>query len=129
MKQWRTRELLERPGTRIAAVAKRRLGWSDRPASEHMALDPHDFDSILARHAARVAGQSPQPGEPTANDDVAALIDALRESRRELDDVRDLCEDLRASAELWATLYAANVERANAAEEERDRLAGVSRAK
>jgi hypothetical protein len=69
-----------------------------------------------------MAGQEPQAPAPTAADDVATLIDVVQDLRRELEEVRELNDDLRASAELWANLYTANVERANAAESERDRL-------
>lgn len=49
--------------------------------------------------------------------DVDALLAALEQAERELARLHEDNEDLRASSELWADLYTASVERANALEE------------
>src|SRR4051812_4995523 len=86
------------------------------------------LDAIRARSAARLAAQPSVPGEPTADDDIAALIAALQRAGAEADELKDRFEDLHASCELWARLYHANLVRATTAEAERDQLiaAGTS---
>ena len=76
---------------------------------------PIDIELIRARNEARRRGSG--PGDVACEVDVEALLDALAEAERELARLHEDNEDLRASAELWAELYTASVERANALEE------------
>ena len=75
-----------------------------------------DIELLRARNDARRRGDA--PGVDVASDvDIDALLEALDEAERELLRLREDNEDLRASAELWADLYTARLERANALEE------------
>ena len=63
------------------------------------------LDAIRARSAARLAARPFAPGEPTAEDDIHTLIDALQQAEAEADEadeVRGRFDDLHASSELWA---------------------------
>jgi hypothetical protein len=86
------------------------------------------LDAIRARSAARLSAQPFVPGDPTADDDIKALIDALQRAEADAEELKARFDDLHTSCELWARLYHANVLRANIAEAERDRViaAGAS---
>jgi hypothetical protein len=81
-----------------------------------------EIDSIRARHAARQAGQPLPPDTPSQDQDLTTLLDSVQEQADELARLGLMAEDLRASSELWARLYEANVLRANAREGERTYL-------
>jgi hypothetical protein len=72
-----------------------------------------DLEALRARNAAR------RQGHPTPISiclaDIDELVQALDAARAEVRRLREENEDLHASAELWANLYASSVERANAA--------------
>jgi hypothetical protein len=80
-----------------------------------------DVDAIRSRQAVRRGGGVAADG-PTPEEDVDTLLTAVTNAQRDVQRCEDLMEDLRASSELWARLYHANVSRANTAEAERDRL-------
>src|SRR4051812_17321120 len=82
-----------------------------------------DLNAIRDRSDTRRAGRTPDASAPSPEDDIASLISAVDALERELADTEETAADLRASAEIWARLYAANVTRANSAEAARDVLA------
>jgi hypothetical protein len=82
-----------------------------------------DVDDIRARHAARLGGQPPPPSTPTADEDLATLLARLQQCSDEVESLSAIGEDLRASSELWARLYEANLVRANNCEAERSQAA------
>jgi hypothetical protein len=89
-------------------------------AGDAMTFDPKlDLKAMRARYA---NPSVPQTGErdSSAASDVVALMEALDRAMERLGDVHEASGDLRASAEIWERLYAANVARANSAEAERD---------
>jgi hypothetical protein len=74
-----------------------------------------DIELLRARNEARRRGEA--SGANVADDvDIEALLEALEDAERELARLQEDNEDLRASAELWADLYEASLERANALE-------------
>jgi hypothetical protein len=81
-----------------------------------------DIDLLRARNDARRRGGGERP--PSAVD-VDDLLRALDDAQTELRQLKADRADLMASAELWADLYTATVDRANAAEEALRRLAEV----
>jgi hypothetical protein len=81
-----------------------------------------DIDTLRARNDARRSGRTEAPPSPA---DVEELLTALDDVQQELRRLTRDRADLLASAELWADLYAANVDRANAAEAVVRRLTDV----
>jgi hypothetical protein len=75
-----------------------------------------DLDALRARNAARRAQRASISSYEACLDDIDALLDALDSAHRELQLLKDEHADLEGSAEIWASLYAASVHRANAAE-------------
>ena len=74
-----------------------------------------DIELLRARNEARRRGDAPD-AHVACDVDIDALLEALDEAERELARLQEDNEDLRASAELWADLYTASLERANALE-------------
>jgi multidrug resistance efflux pump len=81
-----------------------------------------DIELLRARNDARRRGGGERP--PSAVD-VEELLRALDDAQTELRQLKADRADLMASAELWADLYSATVDRANAAEAVLRRLAEV----
>jgi hypothetical protein len=81
-----------------------------------------DIERLRARNDARRGGRSEAPPSPAEIDDLFRALDDVQEELRRMTEDR---ADLLASAELWADLYAASVDRANAAEAMLQRLADV----
>lgn len=75
-----------------------------------------DIELLRARNEARRRGDA-RDVDVACDIDIDALLDALHEAEGELVRLQEDNEDLRASAELWADLYAASLERANAQEQ------------
>lgn len=75
-----------------------------------------DIEMLRARNEARRQGCA-QGTHVACDVDIDTLLEALDEAERELARLQEDNEDLRASAELWADLYTASLERANALEE------------
>lgn len=76
-----------------------------------------DIEMLRARNEARRRGDA--ESHVACDVDIDALLEALDEAERELARLQEDNEDLRASAELWADLYAASLERANTLEQEK----------
>jgi hypothetical protein len=81
-----------------------------------------DIELLRARNDARRSGRTDMPASPA---DIDALLRELDDVQAELRRVTADRDDLVASAELWADLYASSVDRANAAEAMLQRLAEV----
>jgi hypothetical protein len=81
-----------------------------------------DIDQLRARNNARRSGGTETPPGPA---DFEELLRALDAAEAELRRLTQEHADLQASAELWADLYSASVDRANAAEETLRRLAAA----
>ena len=81
-----------------------------------------DIELLRARNEARRGGRTDTPASPA---DIDELLRALDDVQAELRRMTADREDLLASAELWADLYASSVDRANAAEAMLRRLADV----
>lgn len=81
-----------------------------------------DIELLRARNEARRGGRTDTPVSPA---DIEELLRELDDVQAELRRVTTDREDLLASAELWADLYASSVDRANAAEAMLRRLADV----
>lgn len=79
-----------------------------------------DIEMLRARNEARRLGTV--ESHVACDIDIDALLEALDEAERELARLQEDNEDLRASAELWADLYTASLERANALEKEKAAL-------
>jgi predicted nuclease with TOPRIM domain len=75
-----------------------------------------DIELLRARNAARRSGDAPDV-HVACDIDIDTLLEGLDEAERELARLQEENEDLRASAELWADLYEASLERANALQE------------
>ena len=73
---------------------------------------PIDIEAIRARNEARREGRAPACAT-ACPEDVDTLLEALIEARRELHRLGEDNEDLRASAVMWADLYAACAERSS----------------
>ena len=86
-----------------------------------------DIELLRARNEARRRGDA-RDVDVACDIDIDALLDALHEAEGELVRLQEDNEDLRASAELWADLYAASLERANAQEQATRIFAMFSRA-
>lgn len=71
-----------------------------------------DIEMLRARNEARRRGEA--DAHVACDVDIDALLEALAEAERELERLHEDNDDLRASAELWADLYTASLERANA---------------
>lgn len=78
---------------------------------------PIDIEMIRARNEARRRATAPTV-DVAYEFDVDTLLEALEAAERELARLHEDNEDLRASANLWADLYTASVERANALAEQ-----------
>ena len=76
-----------------------------------------DIEMLRARNEARRLGTV--ESHVACDIDIDALLEALDEAERELARLQEDNEDLRASAELWADLYTASLERANALAKEK----------
>ena len=81
-----------------------------------------DIEQLRARNAARRGGHGEVAPGPAEIEELLRALDAVQQELRGLTEER---ADLKASAELWADLYAASVDRANAAEALLKRLADV----
>lgn len=81
-----------------------------------------DIERLRARNDARRGGRAETAASPA---DVHELLRALEEAQEELRRLTVDRADLLASAERWADLYAASVDRANVAEAMLQRLADV----
>jgi hypothetical protein len=81
-----------------------------------------DIELLRARNDARRGGRTDTQASPA---DIDELLRELDDVQAELRRVTAEREDLIASAELWADLYASSVDRANAAEAMLRRLADV----
>jgi hypothetical protein len=81
-----------------------------------------DIESLRARNEARRRGGVETPPSSLDVDD---LLRALEDAQAELQRLKADRADLMASAELWANLYTATIDRANAAEAVLRRLAEV----
>ena len=81
-----------------------------------------DIERLRARNVARRSSRAEAPPSPA---DVEELLHALDDVQEELRRLTVDRADLLASAERWADLYAASVDRANLAEAMLQRLADV----
>jgi hypothetical protein len=81
-----------------------------------------DIEGLRARNNARRGGLTDAPANTA---DVELLLRALAETQEELRQLTEERADLLASAGMWADLYAASVDRANAVEALLQRLADV----
>jgi hypothetical protein len=81
-----------------------------------------DIEGLRARNRAHRGGQTEAPASAT---DIETLLRALEEVQEELRQLTEERADLLASADMWADLYAASVDRANAIEALLSRLADV----
>ena len=75
---------------------------------------PIDIDLLRARNEARRRG-TPE-AHVTCEVDIDVLLESLETAEAELARLHQDNEDLRASADLWADLYTASLDRANALE-------------
>ena len=81
-----------------------------------------DIERLRARNAARRGGPAEAPPSPADFEELLHALDEVQEELRRLTVDRS---DLLASAERWADLYAASVDRANVAEALLQRFADV----
>ena len=85
---------------------------------------PIDIEAIRSRNEARRSGRTAAE-ERHCEADVETLLDALEAAQRELHRLHEDNEDLRASSEIFADLYAGAIERVNASTARSERAAAT----